>query len=108
MATTKNINGVVWNVSAGNNGVELLSRNFRSMKQECAAAGTSDFRINKKAFFLGGQTYYIGPSLQGKSAAELGALGAQIQVCDTSIDGGVSSVPTLFLANSGEAGSFSF
>lgn len=107
-ANKKVINGVEWNVSAGNDGVELLSRNFRSLKQEAQAAGTCDFRINKHAFFLGGKTFYIGPSLQGKNAAELGSIAKEIQVCDCSTDGGTSVVSTLFLASSGEAGTLSF
>ena len=69
---TKVINGVEYRVNTTAQG-EILSGNFRSLKSECNALGTTDARVNlqRHAFFLGGQIYYVGKSLQGKSAAEI-------------------------------------
>lgn len=108
MATTELINGENVRVNTTEKG-KIYSKNFRSMKEECLAAGTTDFRVNqeKHSFFLGGNSYYVGPSLQGKNAAQIAALGKDIQICDSSVDGS-KWVPCLFLATSGEAGNFSF
>lgn len=108
MATTETINGVEVRVQVTPNG-KIYSKNFRSMKDECAKAGTLDFAINesKHAFFLGSEAYYIGPSLQGKSVDELISLGKDIQICDSSINGD-TWVPCLFLSTNQKRGSFSF
>lgn len=106
---TKVINGVEYRVNTTAQG-EILSGNFRSLKEECNSLGTTEARVNlqRHAFFLGGQSYYVGKSLQGKSAAEIGQLAKNIQICDSSTDGGKSFVPCLFLASTGEAVSLQF
>ena len=108
MATTKVINGEQVRVNETTRGT-IYSKNFRSMKEECAKQGTMDFRVNKEkhSFFLAGQAYYVGPSLQGLGAAEIAAKGKEIQICDSSVDGS-KWVPCLFLATSGEGASFAF
>ena len=107
MATTTIINGENVRVNTTEKGT-IYSKNFRSMKEEVLAAGTQDFRLNqeRKSLFLGGKSYYVGPSLQGKSAAEIAALGRDIQICESSVDK-EKWVPCLFLATQGEAGTFS-
>lgn len=106
--TTINNNGEQIRVNNTERGT-IYSKNFRTMKEECAALGTVDFRVNqqKHSFFLAGKSYYVGPSLQGKNAAQIKALGRDIQICESSVDQ-VNWVPCLFLATVGEAGSFDF
>lgn len=106
---TKVIKGVEYRVNTTAQG-EILSGNFRSLKEECNSLGTTEARVNlqRHAFFLGGKSYYVGKSLQGKSAAEIGQLAKNIQICDSSTDGGNSFVPCLFLASTGEAVSLQF
>lgn len=108
MATTTVINGEQVRVNNTEQG-KIYSKNFRSMKEECNTQGTTDFRVNKEkhSFFLGGKAYYVGPSLQKMNAAEIAARGKDIQICDSSVDG-EKWVPCLFLATSGEGGSFAF
>lgn len=108
MTTTTINNGEQVRVNETSKGT-IYSKNFRSMKEECAKQGTTDFRVNKEkhSFFLGGQAYYVGPSLQGMGAAEIAAKGKDIQICDSSVDG-QKWVPCLFLPTSGEGASFAF
>lgn len=108
MAQTEIINGESVRVNNTSKGV-MYSKNFRSLKEECAVLGTVDFRVNveKHSLFLRGNAYYVGPSLQGKSAQELASLGKDIQICESSVDGS-KWVPCLFLPTSGESASFSF
>ena len=108
MAQTEIINGENVRVNNTPKGV-MYSKNFRSLKEECAALGTVDFRVNveKHSLFLRGNAYYVGPSLQGKGAKELASLGREIQICESSVDK-EKWVPCLFLPTSGESASFSF
>ena len=123
------LNGEQVRVNQGTDG-NLYSKNFRSMKDECLKQGTTDFRVNisKHAFFLGGAAYYVGKSLQGKSAAEIEAVGKDIQICDSLTEKNyqmqvaaneariaageqpqpIEWVPCLFVASVGEAGTFKF
>lgn len=123
------LNGEQVRVNQGTDG-NLYSKNFRSMKQECYNAGTVDFRLNRDrhAFFLGSKAYYVGKSLQGKSVAEIVAVGNDIQICDSLTEKNYNAqvaaneariaageqpqpiewVPCLFVASVGEAGSFKF
>lgn len=99
MATTTVINGIECRVNETPNGT-IYSKNFRSLKEEAMAVGSTEAEVNEKrhAFFLGGNAYYVGPSLQGLSAEELAAQAKDITVCDSSIDGS-HWVSTLFKAN---------
>lgn len=108
MANVEIINGESVRVNTTNRGT-MYSKNFRSLREECAALGTCDARVNmqKHSLFLGGNSYYVGPSLQGKSVSELAALGKEIQVCESSVDK-EHWVPCLFLPTQGESVSFSF
>ncbi len=108
MANTTVINGEQVRVNETEQGT-IYSKNFRSMKEECSKAGTTDFRLNqeKHSLFLGGNSYYVGPSLQKKSVDEIAALGKDIQICESSVDG-KRWVPCLFLATTGKGGSFNF
>lgn len=123
------LNGEQVRVNQGTDG-NLYSKNFRSMKQECFKAGTTDFRVNKEkhAFFLGTQAYYVGKSLQGLGASQIAAKGAEIQICDSLTEKNynlqvaaneariaageqpqpIEWVPCLFVASVGEAGTFKF
>lgn len=76
----------------------MWMKNFRTMKEECALVGTTDFKINheKKAFWLKEKAYYITPSLQGLNAASLAKEGINILVTDASIDGGKSWVSCIY------------
>jgi len=108
MANIEIINGESVRVNETSKGT-MYSKNFRSMKEECQKLGTTDFRVNQErhSLFLGGNAYYVGPSLQGKSASEIGALGKDIQICESSVDK-ENWVPCLFLPTTGESASFSF
>ena len=77
---------------------EMWKRHMRSMKEECIKKGTTDFRVNveKHSFFLKGDAYYVGPSLQGLNADELAKEGRNIEICDASIDKGKSWVSCLY------------
>lgn len=106
---TEILNGVEVRVNVGANGSKIYSKNFRSMKDECLKQGTTDFRVNvqKHAFFLGGNAYYVGKSLHGMNASQLAAEGKELQICDSSTDGN-HWVPCIFKSSIGEAGSFDF
>jgi hypothetical protein len=99
---TKIINGEEVRVNRTERGT-MYSKNFRSLKAEADAAGTREARIvpEKKAFFLGGNAYYIGPSLQGKNEEEIASIASQIQICESSVDG-TKWVPCLFLPSTGK------
>ena len=105
MANTTVINGEEVRVNETSKGT-VYSKNFRSLTEEVSACGTDYARLNpsKHAFFLGGNSYYVGPSLQDKDFNGLRAVAEQIQICDSSIDG-ENWVPTLFLPTVGEGGS---
>lgn len=108
MAQTIIENGMQIRVNTTSRGT-MYSTNFRSLKEEAQSLGTKDFRYNKEkhSLFLGGNAYYVGPSLQGKSTAEIASLGKEIQICDSSMDK-QKWVPCLFLPTTGESGSFDF
>lgn len=88
MAETTTINGIECRVSETSKG-KIYSHSFRSLKEEAQKMGTTSAEVNEKkhAFFLNNTPYYIGPSLQGKTAAEIAAMASQISVCESSTDG---------------------
>lgn len=102
MAQTILIDGVECRMNETKKGV-IYSKNFRSLKAEAESAGTVEARVDtaKHAFYLGSNAYYIGPSLQSKSAQEIAELASDISVSDSSIDK-VKWVPCLWLSNVGE------
>ena len=108
MATMKVINGEQVRVNTTAQG-EIYSKNFRSLKEEVNSVGTADFRYNpaKHALFLGGNAYYVGPSIKATNAQELANLGKDIQICESSTDG-ERWVPCLFISTVGESATFSF
>ena len=77
-------------VPLNNKEKELWIRHIRSMKYECAQAGTTDFRVNKekRSFWINGKAYYICDDLQGLGANELASIGRSVMVFDISMDCG--------------------
>ena len=106
MATTTIINGENVRVSETSKGT-IYSKNFRSFISELRAKGT-DVTLNKEkhSFFICGNAYYVGPSLQGENLAGIKSKAHQIQVNEQSLDG-ERWVPCLFLPTQGESDDFS-
>lgn len=69
---------------------ELWIRYIRSLKEECAHVGTTDFRVNveKRSFWLNGKPYFISDDLRGLGAKEMSSIGRNIMVFDFSMDCG--------------------
>ena len=76
----------------------LYLKNFHTLADEVNKVGTDYARLNtkKNAFFLGGNSYYVHPSLQGLNFSELTKVATEIKMCEISNSKGEDWAPCIY------------